>query len=57
MVARHEMPGCARSHERLSDPNGTAFWRSMWLICEASVVELSFFIFCYRRLRGNHRHT
>lgn len=40
-----------------SDPNGTAFWRSMWLICEASVMGLSFFIFCYRRLRGNHRHT
>jgi hypothetical protein len=38
-----------------SDANGTAFWRSIWLICEASVMGLSFFIFCYRRLRGNHR--
>src|ERR1700741_3956815 len=37
-------------YDQNSDPNGTAFWRSIWLICEASVMGFSFFIFCYRRL-------
>jgi hypothetical protein len=40
-----------------SDPNGTVIWRLIWLISEASIMGFSFFIFCYRRLCGNHRHT
>jgi len=44
-------------HHPNSDPNGTAFWRSIWLICEASVTGFSFFIFWYRRLRDNHQQT